>query len=438
MRTQTRILLGLAAGVAFGVLVRLWDIAVLRTALLAMEPVGTAWIRLITMVVVPLVIASLFVAIASVGDLRRLAGLGGRTLGFFLVTTVFAASIGLAAALLVEPGLGIDPSTGDTLTAELGSAAAGAGEAGADSPGAAAAPPSRTLGDAVISMIPRNPIAAAAQMDLLPLIVSVLIFGAAANLIAEERRQTLIGFFSGVNDLCMVVIGWVMKLAPYAVFVLIATTTVRFGTELLWRLLIYSLVVVGALAIHLAVVLAPALKFLARVDIVAFWRRVAEAPLLAFSTASSNATLPVSMKVAQQELGVSERVASFVLPAAATLNMNGGAAYKAVTAVFLAQFYGLSLDFGQQVTIVAAATIAAVAGVGVPSSSLVTTLIVLNAIGLGEQAAAGIALVAGLDGVLDRFRTSVNVVGDLTCVAYIARCEGDELLTDTDPPLAAR
>ncbi len=430
MRIQTRILLGLVAGVAFGVLVRLSDIAVLRTALLAIEPVGTAWIRLITMVVVPLVVASLFVATASVGDLRRLAGLGGRTLGFFLVTTVFAASIGLAAALLVEPGSGIGPPTGDTLTAELGTAAVGAVGAGA-----AAAPASRTLGDAVISMIPRNPIAAAAQMDLLPLIVSVLIFGAAANLIAEERRQALIGFFSGVNDLCMVVVGWVMKLAPYAVFVLIATTTVRFGTELLWRLLIYSLVVVGALAIHLAVVLAPALKFLAKVDIVTFWRRVAEAPLLAFSTASSNATLPVSMKVAEQKLGVSERVASFVLPAAATLNMNGGAAYKAVTAVFLAQFYGLSLDFGQQLTIVAAATIAAVAGVGVPSSSLVTTLIVLNAIGLGEQAAAGIALVAGLDGVLDRFRTSVNVVGDLTCVAYIARCEGDELLTDTDSPV---
>ena len=427
MKIHTRILLGLVGRLALGALVRLSNIEGLRTALLAIEPIGTAWIRLITMVVVPLVVASLFVATASLGDLRKLAGLGGRTLGFFLVTTVLAATTGLGAALLVEPGSGIDSAAREALASEFGTAATSR----------ATPQESRSLGDAVVSMIPRNPVAAAAQMDLLPLIVSVVIFGAAANLIAAKRRETLVGFFSAINDLCMVVVGWLMKLAPYAVFILIATTTVRFGTDLLGRLLIYSLVVVGALAIHLVVVLAPALKFLARVDIVAFWRRAAEAPLLAFSTASSNATLPVSMKVAEQKLGVSERVARFVLPAAATLNMNGGAAYKAVTAVFLAQFYGLPLDFGQQVTIVAAATIAAVAGVGVPSSSLVTTLIVLSAIGLGEQAAAGIALVAGLDGILDRFRTSVNVVGDLTCVAYIARCEGDELLTNAAPTLSS-
>jgi len=257
--------------------------------------------------------------------------------------------------------------------------------------------------------------------------VSVLIFGAAANLIAAERRQTLIDFFSAVNDLCMVIVGWVMKLAPYAVFILIATMTVRFGTDLLGRLLVYSLVVVGALAIHVGGILAPALAFLAKVNPLAFLRRVGEAPLLAFSTASSNATLPVSMTVAEQRLGISERVTSFVLPAAATLNMNGGAVYKAVTVVFLAQVYGLSLDAGQLATIVATASLAAIAGVGVPSSSLVTTLIVLNAIGLGDQAATGIALVAGLEGILDRCGTSVNVIGDLTWVAYVARCEGEEL-----------
>ena len=417
MKLQSKILLALAAGIAVGVLARVVDVPGLQTALVAAEPLGRAWIRLITMVVVPLVVASLFVATASIGDVRKLAGLGGRTLGFFVLTTVVAATIGVATAVLVRPGIGLDPAVRDALAAEVA----------AGTPEAAASAVSRSLGEVILEMIPRNPVAAAAQMDLLPLIVSVLIFGAATNLIAAERRQTLIGFFSAVNDLCMVVVGWVMKLAPYALFILIGTMTVRFGTELLWRLLVYSLVVVGALAIHVGAILVPTLKFLAKVNPLTFLRRVGEAPLLAFSTASSNATLPLSMTVAERRLGISERVASFVLPAAATLNMNGGAAYKAVTAVFLAQVYGLSLDAGQQATIVATASLAAIAGVGVPSSSLITTLIVLNAIGLGEQAAAGIALVAGLEGILDRFRTSVNVAGDLTCVAYIARCQGEEL-----------
>jgi len=417
MKLHGKILLALAGGIAVGVLVRVVDVPALTTALVALEPFGRAWIRLITMIVVPLVVSTLFMATASLGDVRKLAGLGGRTLGYFVVTTVIAATIGMGAALLVRPGIGLEPGAGAELAVDV---AAGPPEAAASAAG-------RSLGEVVVEMVPRNPLAAAAQMDLLPLIVSVLIFGAAANLIAAERRQTLIDFFSAVNDLCMVIVGWVMKLAPYAVFILIATMTVRFGTDLLGRLLVYSLVVVGALAIHVGGILAPALAFLAKVNPLAFLRRVGEAPLLAFSTASSNATLPVSMTVAEQRLGISERVTSFVLPAAATLNMNGGAVYKAVTAVFLAQVYGLSLDAGQQATIVATASLAAIAGVGVPSSSLVTTLIVLNAIGLGDQAAIGIALVAGLEGILDRFRTSVNVIGDLTCVAYVARCEGEEL-----------
>lgn len=259
----------------------------------------------------------------------------------------------------------------------------------------------RGLLDFLVAMIPRNPVAAAARMDLLPLIVATVLFGAALGTIAEKRRRVVITFFQAINDTAIVIIHWLMKLAPYAVFVLIAATVARFGLDLLQRLFVYSLVVVMGCAIHVSGTLALALHFLARVRIGAFLRAVAEAPLLAFSTASSNATLPVSMDVVERKLGISNRVASFVVPLGATLNMNGSALYKGATAVFILQVYGLPIGAPELFTILVTATAAAVAGVGIPGSSLVTTLIVLNALGLGPQAATGIALVVGVDRILD-------------------------------------
>jgi len=230
----------------------------------------------------------------------------------------------------------------------------------------------------------------------------------------------------GVNSAAGVIIHWVMKLAPHAVFVLIAGAMARFGMELLRALLLYSVLIIVGELLHGFGVLMLALRF-AGVKVRAFWNHVADGPLLAFSTASSNAALPVSLEVAEHNLGVSKEVRSFVLPVGATLNMNGSALYKGLTVVFIAQVYGVPLGAAEYVTIVFASTIAAVAGVGVPGSSLVTTLIVLGAIGMGPQAAAGIALVVGLDRFLDMFRTGVNVLGDLTCTAIVARWEGEAL-----------
>jgi len=223
-----------------------------------------------------------------------------------------------------------------------------------------------------------------------------------------------------------VIIDWVMKLAPYAVFVLIAGALARFGADLLQALLVYSVLVIAGELFHTFVVLSGMLK-LAGISVRAFWKHVAAAPILAFSTASSNATLPVSLEVSEKNLGVSNEVASFVLPVAATLNMNGSALYKALTAVFVAQVYGVPLGGAEYVVIIVTATLAALAGVGVPGSSLVTTLIVLTAIGMGAEAAAGIALVAGLDRFLDMFRTGTNIVGDLTAAAIVAKSEGETL-----------
>ena len=406
MKLQTKIFVGLLAGVAVGVTSRVSGAEGLRTVLASLEPVGVAFIRLVTMVVVPLVIASLFVGVASLGDIRRLGRIGGKTLGFFLSTTFIGAVIGTAVGLVALNG------------APLAAAERGATLAQTKTP---------TLLETILAMVPQNPFASAAQTDLLPLIIAVCIFGAASTVISESGRYSLLTFFGAVNELCMVVIGWIMVLAPYAVFMLIASLVARLGIDVLQRLLQFSLVVVAALLIHVVVTLVPLLKLGARLRVVRFFRNVSDALLFAFSTASSNATLPVSMAAARTRVGVSNEITSFVLPAGATINKNGSAIYKAVTAIFIAQLYGVTLGPAQVIAIVLTSTFAAFAGAGVPGSSLVTTLIVLNAIGLGSQAAAGIALVASVDRPLDMCRSMVNTIGNLIGTAVIARSEGEAL-----------
>jgi Na+/H+-dicarboxylate symporter len=407
VKLQTRIFAGLLAGVIVGGTSRVPGAEALRAPLSALEPVGVAFIRLVTMVVVPLVIASLFVGVASLGDIRRLGRLGGKTLGWFLGTTFVGAVIGVAVALVGLHGepLGVSERTGAALTA----------------------PATPTLAETLLDMVPQNPFASAAQTDLLPLIIAVCIFGAAATVISADGRRSLLTFFTALNELCMVVIGWLMTLAPLAVFVLLASLVARLGLDVLQRLLEFAVVVVIALVAHVVVVLVPLLRVGARLGVAMFFRAVSDALLFAFSTASSNATLPVSMAAARNRLGVSNEIVSFVLPAGATINKNGSAIYKAVTAVFIAQLYGLSLGSGQVVAIVMMSTLAAFAGAGVPGSSLVTTLIVLNAIGLGPQAAAGIALVTSVDRPLDMCRSTVNTIGNLIGTTVIARSEGEAL-----------
>jgi len=290
----------------------------------------------------------------------------------------------------------------------------------------AATAESVSLTERLVRIIPRNPVRAAAEMNLLPLIFATLVFGVATSTLPARQKDPLVAVMDAVNAASGVVIDWVMTLAPYAVFVLIAGAMARFGVELLRGLLLYSVLVIVGEVLHGFGVLSLALK-LGGVRVRDFWRHVADAPLLAFSTASSNAALPVSLEVAEKRLGVSGEVASFVLPLGATLNMNGSALYKGLTAAFVAQVYGVPLGPGEYLAIVAASTMAAVAGVGVPGSSLVTTLIVLGAVGMGPQAAAGIALVVGVDRFLDMFRTGNNVLGDLTCAAIVAKAEGEEI-----------
>ncbi len=414
MKLQTQIFAGVVAGAAVGALARLPDLSPLARAVFAVEPVGLVFIRLITMVVVPLVIASLFTAVASLGDPRRLGRLGLRTFAFFLGTTFAAAAIGLAVAVAANIGAGLAPAVRDAISSRFQTEASSVGAVAAAAPG---------LVPTLVNMVPQNPFTAAAQGELLPLIIAVLIFAAATTVIAEERRRPLVAFFESVNDVSMVVIRWMMRIAPVAIFVLLAVTVARSGVDLLASLAGYALTVVLALALHVLVVLTPALLLGARVRIATFTRAVSDALVLAFSTSSSSVALPVSMAAATERLGASNQVAAFVLPAGATLNKNGAAVYKAATAVFLAHLYGVPLGAGVLFTILITTVVASSAGAGVPGSSLVTTLIVLNAIGLGPHAAAGIALVAGIDRPIDMCRSVVNTLSNLVGTAWIARAE---------------
>ncbi len=244
----------------------------------------------------------------------------------------------------------------------------------------------------------------------------------------------MLTFFEGVNDASMTVIDWVMKLAPYAVFALIAGIVSRFGLDVLRSLLLYSLVVVVGLLLHLVITYGLALRFLARLNPITFLKRIRNVPLIAFSTSSSNATLPITIETAEKEVGVSPEVSSFVLPLGATINMDGTALYQAVAVMFIAQIYGIPLGFGAQLTVVLTATLASVGAAGVPSAGIITLIIVLQSVGMGGQVQAGIALILGVDRILDMMRTALNVTGDLTAAAVIARSEGESLVP---PPKGA-
>jgi Na+/H+-dicarboxylate symporter len=277
----------------------------------------------------------------------------------------------------------------------------------------------------LLGIIPRNPVRAAADFELLPLIFFSVIFGAAMSTLHDEARTPVLRFFEGVNQACTVIILWVMKLAPYAVFALIAAVVARFGLDLLRSLLIYALVVLVGLAFHTLVTLSLLVRFGARLSPREFFRKIAAVQLFAFSTSSSNATLPLTMETAEHKLGISKSVCSFVLPLGATINMDGTALYQAVAVMFIAQIYGMPLDMGHQLIVVLTATLASIGAAGVPSAGIITLIVVLQSAGLGAQVESGIALILGADRVLDMARTTVNVTGDLACAAFIARTEGE-------------
>ncbi|MGD2135690.1 MAG: dicarboxylate/amino acid:cation symporter [Gemmatimonadales bacterium] len=422
MKLYTKISIGLVAGAVVGIGVNVlasrtgWTAGVEAVRLL--EPLGAAFIRAITMVVIPLVVASLIVGVASLGDLRTLGRFGGKTVGYYVATTAVAATLGILLSNLVQPGSRMSPESQQAMLDSYGAEAEGQIALAQEAP---------SIGDMLLSMIPRNPIQAAADGDMLPLIIFTILVGAATSMLDDRRKQAFVGFFEAVNEITMTLIHWIMKTAPYAVFALLAAVSARFGMDILASLAVYTITVAVGLLLHAFGTYALILRFLARLNPLYFYKRVREAQIVAFSTSSSNATLPVTITVAEEELGVSNRIASFVLPLGATINMDGTALYQGVAVMFIAQVFGIDLPWTVQLTVVLTATLASVGAAGVPSAGIITLALVLRQANVPET---GIALILGVDRIIDMLRTSVNITGDLTGATLIARTEGELVETE--------
>ncbi len=412
-RLHTKILIGLVAGVPVGLL--------LGPRVEYIEPAGDLFLRLIRMIVVPLVFSSLFVGTASLGNIRKLGRIGGKTILYYLCTTAIAIVIGLALGNMIKPGSGLDESTKTQLLESYRSEASEKIEiAGQRPPGVGGAV--KALLDTVIRVVPGNPVASLAESNMLQIIFFALLFGIAITLVPDNKGQPAIDFFEAVSEGMIQLVHIVMKFAPIGVLALIASVVGKFGLEILLSLIKYALVVVAGLIIHVVVVYSSAVRVLGRMSPIAFFRGIRPAQLIAFSTSSSNATLPVTIECAEANLGVSEEVSSFVLPLGATINMDGTALYQGVAAIFIAQVYGIHLTLGDQLTIVVMATLASIGAAGVPGIGVITLAMVLETLGLPLE---GIALILGVDRLLDMIRTTVNITGDASAAVIVASTEGE-------------
>ena len=404
-------ILGIIAGLAFGGSV--WTVGDAEFTLASIRPVGDLFLRLIRMVVVPLVFASLLVGTASLGDPKKLGRIGMKTVAFYLVTTALAITIGLFIANTVAPGSGLPAETTETLLAEFETGAAEATISMRQRPGTV---------ETLLEIVPTNPVGSLAAGDMLQIIFFALFFGVALTLIKNrEKANQIIGFFEGVTDAMIIVVHMVMKLAPYAVFALIAAVIATYGVQVLGSLLIYALCVLVGLALHVLIVYSGAVWVLGGISPLTFLRGIRKAQAIAFATSTSSGTLPVTMECAEKNLGVSEEVSSFVLPLGSTVNMDGTAMYQGVATVFIAQVYMMDLSIGQQLTIVLMATLASIGAAGVPGVGIITLAMVLDTIGLPLE---GIALILGVDRFLDMARTAVNITGDSAVAVVVARSEG--------------
>lgn len=382
---------------------------------------GTIFINALKMLIVPLIGSSIIVGVAGIGGGANIGRLGGRTLLLYATTTLAAILVGLALVNIVKPGLVDGQPARDLLALDTGveSVQASVGDRGA--------------GDIVeifIRMVPPNIIQAAAEGEMLGIIFFCLLFGYFMTRLDHSMAEPLFRFWSGVLQVMMRMTEWVMKFAPIGVFGLVARVVAKTGFDAAGPLIVFALVVAASLAFHCLVTLPLFLRWIGRLPPLRVLRAMSPAMLTAFSTASSSATLPVTMECVEKDLGVSNQVSSFVLPLGATVNMNGTALYECVAAMFIAQAYGLELDFMVQFSVVAVALVTSIGVAGIPSASLVAIAIILAAVGLPVEA---IAVLFVFDRILDMARTSVNVLGDGCCAVMVARLEGEKIPAPTPP-----
>ncbi len=365
--------------------------------------VGDMFIRLLRMIIIPLIFASMVSGIASIGNVRNLGRIGLRTFVYYLATTLLAVAVGLILVNLLKPGVGV------ALAVE-----AGVEQAGREVP---------SVLSILTEIVPENLFAAMAEDKVLPVIFFSLMLGAAISTVGERARP-LIGLFEAFNGVIMKITDWIMRLAPLGVFALMAVMIGQMGLAVIKPLAVYMAAVLVGLGIHACLTLPLLLIVFGKYSPVKFIRDVFSAVATAFSTASSAATLPITKDCLETNTGVSNKVSSFVLPLGATMNMDGTALYEAVAAMFIAQAYGIDMTLGQQLVVMLTATLASIGAAAIPGAALITMVIVLRAVNLPLE---GIGMILAVDRILDMFRTAVNVWGDSCGAAIVARMEGERL-----------
>lgn len=361
-------------------------------------PVGTMFINLIKMMIVPVVLCSLIVGMTSMGDMKKLGRIGIKTVAFYMVTTAIAIVIGFSVAGVIEPGVGM------ALPAEA-------------APKVKEAP---SIMQVFVNMIPKNPIDSMAKADILPVIVFALFIGAGIISVGGKKGALLINVFDSGAEVCYKVIAMIMRLAPIGVFCLLLPVVVQNGPKVLLPLLSVIMAMAVGSVIHALVVYSGIAAAVGHMSPVKFFRGMAEAMVIAFTTCSSAGTLPVNMKNIQEKLGVKRDIASFILPLGATINMDGTALYMGVCSLFIANVYNIPLTVDQMMLIILTGTLASIGTAGVPGAGLIMLAMVLQSVGLPME---GLALVAGIDRVLDMFRTTLNITGDAAVAVAIDATE---------------
>ncbi|MFO1261625.1 MAG: dicarboxylate/amino acid:cation symporter [Sphingomonadaceae bacterium] len=377
-------------------------------------PIGQIFLRLLFMLVIPLLVSALIVGVAEMNEMRALKSIGVRTLLYTIVVSAISVAISLAVVNILQPGAGVDPQIARQLLATSGDNAKAivehAGEA-------------KTGVQALVEIVPSNFIHAMSENDILAVMFFALMFGIGFLITDPERTAVLKSGIEGVFEIAMKLIGLVIRMAPLAIFCFMFNLAALFGWDLIIRLSAYVGVVLLALALQMFGVFPALLVLLARKNPVSFFRETQEASVMAFATASSNATLPTSLRVADERLKLPRPIARFVLTIGATANQNGTAMFEGVTVIFLAQFFGVDLSLGQQLTVMLICILGGIGTAGVPAGSLPVIALILGTIGVPPE---GIGLVLGVDRLLDMCRTTLNVVGDLVAAQVISAQAGDE------------
>lgn len=428
-RLHWQIIIGLVLGLIWGLVASLTGYADFTANYI--QPVGTIFINLLKLIAVPLVLASLIVGVTSLNDVAQLSRMGGKTIGIYVVTTICAITIGLTVVNIIQPGDFLPPETQEQLMSGYQENIEGSAESAQEVM-------ERSPMTFLVGIVPENFFHAASDNgNMLQVVFVAILLGIGLIKIPSEKSKSLVNFFDSLNEVIIEIVDLVMKIAPYGVFALMAGVIVDLAgddmaqaLDLLGALAWYCIAVVIGLFLHLIIVYSGLFKIFSKMRLLDFFKAIQPAMLLGFSTSSSAATLPVTMERVEKNVGVDEEVSSFVLPIGATINMDGTSLYQAVAAVFIAQALGLELGIAQQLTIVLTATLASVGAAGVPGAGIIMLVVVLEAIQVPVE---GIALILGVDRILDMLRTAVNITGDAAvsvAVAYTEDLLGEMHLED--------